>query len=113
MADKEKNEKKQQSPLDEFGAQVERFASRTAESIKKVVDKALSARNTVLTIRVNDESNQVAVDGFKLCQSMSISKQIWWGANYYCHSLPQTNNWIVWDKRVEDKMKDSQSFRYL
>ncbi len=57
MEDKEKNEKKQQSPLDEFGAQVEKFASRTAESIKKVVDKALSSRNTVLTIRVNDESN--------------------------------------------------------
>ena len=57
MANKEKKENKQQNPLDEFGAQVEKFASRTAESIKKVVDKALSSRNTVLTIRVNDESN--------------------------------------------------------
>lgn len=57
MEHNEKKAKKQQNPLDDFGAQVEKFASRTAESIKKVVDKALSARNTVLTIRVNDESN--------------------------------------------------------
>ena len=57
MANKEEKSNKQQNPLDEFGAQVEKFASRTAESIKKVVDKALSSRNTVLTIRVNDESN--------------------------------------------------------
>lgn len=54
---KVKKEKSRQNPLDEFGNQVERFASRTAESIKKVIDKALSSRNTVLTIRVNDECN--------------------------------------------------------
>ena len=52
-----KKEKSRQNPLDEFGNQVERFASRTAESIKKVIEKALSSRNTVLTIRVNDECN--------------------------------------------------------
>lgn len=50
-------QKKHQSPLDELGAQVEKFAVKTAESIKKVIDKALAARNTVLTIRINDESN--------------------------------------------------------
>ncbi len=43
--------------LDDLGNQVEKFAARTAESIKKVIDKALASRNTVLTIRVNDESN--------------------------------------------------------
>lgn len=37
---------------------MEKLASRTAESIKKVIDKALAARNTVLTIRINDESNE-------------------------------------------------------
>lgn len=50
-------EKKKQSALDDFGNQVEKIAVKTAESIKKVVDKALSSRNTVLTIRVNDECN--------------------------------------------------------
>ncbi len=51
-------EKKKSSALDDFGNQVEKIAVKTAESIKKVVDKALSSRNTVLTIRVNDESNK-------------------------------------------------------
>jgi len=51
-------EKKHQSTLDEFGNHVEKFATRTAESIKRVIDKALASRNTVLTIRVNDESNK-------------------------------------------------------
>ncbi len=54
----EKKEKKHQKTLDELGTQVERIAVKTAESIKKVIDKALVARNTVLTIRVNDESNK-------------------------------------------------------
>ena len=53
-----KKEKKQQGPFDEFGNQVEKFAVKTADSIRKVIDKALASRNTVLTIRVNDESNK-------------------------------------------------------
>jgi len=52
-----KKEKKHHSTLDELGAQVEKIAVKTAESIKKVIGKAMVARNTVLTIRVNDESN--------------------------------------------------------
>ena len=59
---KEKHEKENtkthQTPLNDFGNQVEKFATKTAESIKKAIDKALSSRNTVLTIRVNDESNK-------------------------------------------------------
>ena len=50
--------KKAQSTLDELGSQVEKFAVKTAESIKKVIDKALASRNTVLTIRVNEESDK-------------------------------------------------------
>jgi Arc/MetJ-type ribon-helix-helix transcriptional regulator len=53
-----KSAKDRRSSLDELGNQVEKFATRTAESIKKVIDRALSSRNTVLTIRINDESNQ-------------------------------------------------------
>ena len=53
-----KKEKKLKSTLDELGSQVEKIAVKTAESIKKVIDKALTSRNTVLTIRVNDESNK-------------------------------------------------------
>lgn len=50
--------KKHQRTLDELGSHMEKFATKTAESIKKVLDKAMIARNTVLTIRVNDESNK-------------------------------------------------------
>ena len=54
----EKKSKKHQSTLDELGTHMEKFAVKTAESIKKVIDKAMVSRNTVLTIRVNDESNK-------------------------------------------------------
>jgi len=56
-----------------------------------------------------DDSIQYAVDAFNLCQALEIKRQVWWGANYYAHHVPQTNNWFVWDKRVEDKYSDTQS----
>jgi Arc/MetJ-type ribon-helix-helix transcriptional regulator len=55
-----KTEEKKRIPkdtLEDIGHQVEKFASRTADSIKKVLERTLSSRNTVLTIRVDDESN--------------------------------------------------------
>ena len=51
-------DKKTQTAFDDFGNKVENLASKTAESIKKEIDKALASRNTVLTIRVNDDSNE-------------------------------------------------------
>jgi hypothetical protein len=55
----EKKEKKHvEEAFNEIGDQMERFAVKTAESIKKAIDKALSSRNTVLTIRVNEASNK-------------------------------------------------------
>lgn len=54
----EKKSKARQRTLDELGAHVEKFAAKTAESIKKVIDKALASRNTVLSIRINEESNK-------------------------------------------------------
>lgn len=56
-----------------------------------------------------DDSIQYAIDAFNLCQGIGIEKQVWFGANYYCHSLPQSNNWLVWDKRIEEKQTDMQS----
>ncbi|MCJ7611429.1 MAG: hypothetical protein MUP19_04135 [Candidatus Aminicenantes bacterium] len=61
MEDKNKDSKDKkhyQSKLSEFGDQVETFALKTAESVRNAIDKALEARNTVLTIRVNEESNK-------------------------------------------------------
>jgi len=54
----EETKKEKKGALEDFGNQVEKFANRTAESIKKAIDRALSSRNTVLTIRVNDDSNE-------------------------------------------------------
>lgn len=54
----EEKGKKHKETLEEIGSQVERMASRTAASLKKVWDKTLSSRNTVLTIRVDDDSNE-------------------------------------------------------
>ncbi len=56
-----------------------------------------------------DDTVQYAIDAYNLCESFKIPRQVWWGANYYCHALPQTNNWFVWDKRVEEKQQDTQS----
>jgi TRAP-type mannitol/chloroaromatic compound transport system substrate-binding protein len=53
-----KKNKKPKSTLDELGSQVEKFAVKTAESVKKVIDKALAARNTVMSIRINEDSNK-------------------------------------------------------
>jgi Arc/MetJ-type ribon-helix-helix transcriptional regulator len=54
---KEEQKEKEKTVLEELGDQVEKFASRTVASIKRSIDKSLSSRNIVLTIRVNDEAN--------------------------------------------------------
>lgn len=56
-----------------------------------------------------DDSISYAIDAFNLCQGLRIDRQVWFGANYYCHSIPLSNNWLVWDKRVEDQNKDTNS----
>jgi Arc/MetJ-type ribon-helix-helix transcriptional regulator len=49
---------KRKNVLEEFGDSVGRFATKTFESIKQSIDKSLDSRNTVLTIRVNEEANK-------------------------------------------------------
>ncbi len=55
---KPKDKKYYQAKISEFGDQLETFAVKTAESIRSAIDKAMESRNTVLTIRVNDDSNR-------------------------------------------------------
>lgn len=57
----------------------------------------------------NDETTDAAKDAFAICAALKIPRQVWWGANYYAHAVPETANWFVWDKRVEEKQKDTQS----
>ena len=48
---------------------------------------------------MNDDTNEVAIAAFLLCQKMFADvKQVWWGANYYTECLPSAEGWIVWDK---------------
>jgi DNA modification methylase len=74
-----------------------------------------TARNTGLAKNHNfkdfkDDTIDYAVEAYQIVEGvLNVPRQVWWGANYYCHALPQSNNWFVWDKRVEEKMTDTQS----
>ena len=48
---------------------------------------------------MGDDSPSVAKDAFALINGLyPDAKQIWWGANYYCSVLPDSECWLVWDK---------------
>ena len=48
---------------------------------------------------LGDDDATVAKDAFRLIYSLyPTAKQIWWGANYYCSALPDSECWLVWDK---------------
>jgi DNA modification methylase len=74
------------------------FASRTR----------LAKGNTFNKI-LGDENTDVAVKAIEIIKSLNIKNLVIWGANYYAHSLPESGNWLVWDKRVEEKQRDMNS----
>lgn len=48
---------------------------------------------------LGDDTPDVAKDAFSLINGLwPEAKQIWWGANYYCSVLPDSECWLVWDK---------------
>lgn len=48
---------------------------------------------------MGDDNPDIAKDAFNLINGLyPEAKQIWWGANYYCSALPDSECWLVWDK---------------
>ena len=82
-----------------------------AESAKKRVSRETNslAKSSSHLPDFNDATTDAAKDAFALCEGFGIKRQVWWGANYYAHAVPETANWFVWDKRVEEKQKDVNS----
>jgi 16S rRNA G966 N2-methylase RsmD len=51
---------------------------------------------------LGDNDVSVAIGSFNLCQSeFPDATLIFWGANYYCSTLPDGFGWLVWDKEKE------------
>ena len=82
--------------------------SESASKRKTRETNSLAKSNSHLP-EFDDSSTDAARDAFALCEGLGIKRQVWWGANHYAHALPETANWFVWDKRVEDKQRNMNS----
>lgn len=47
---------------------------------------------------IGDDSIKTAIDAFNLCVGLNIKTLIFWGANFYASSLPDSSGWLCWDK---------------
>lgn len=49
---------------------------------------------------LGDRDTDAAREAFACAATLAAPVSVWWGANYYCDSLPPSHAWIVWDKEV-------------
>lgn len=101
---------KQKNVFEEFGDSVGRFATRTFESIKQTIDKSLDSRNTVLTIRVNDDANKklnMLVDaGIFKSRSESAAFLIEEGIKHQVGLFKKISEKLKKIEKIKDELKD-------
>ena len=105
-----KEEAKRKNVFEEFGDSVERFATKTYETIKETIDKSLNARNTVLTIRINEEANHrmnMLVDaGIFKSRSESAAFLIEEGIKHQAGLFEKIEEKLKNIERIKDELKD-------
>lgn len=57
---------------------------------------------------IGDDSIDTAVNAYFIADSLA-SIVCYWGGNYYAHKLPPSACWLVWDKRVEETQRNTNS----
>jgi hypothetical protein len=63
---------------------------------------------------LGDEDVTVAIDAFNLSKGLlPDATLIFWGANYYCSSLPNGFGWLVWDKQREGNTFSGAELAYV
>lgn len=75
-------------------------------TMRKTAGRGKLAENHDLPPVIGDDSTSTAIDAFNLCVGLGING-IWWGANYYAHSVPEVGSWLIWDKRGDVPSDDN------
>jgi Arc/MetJ-type ribon-helix-helix transcriptional regulator len=101
---------KRKNVFEEFGDSVGRFATKTFDSIKQTIDKSLDSRNTVLTIRVNDDANKklnMLVDaGIFKSRSESAAFLIEEGIKHQEGLFKKISEKLKKIEKIKDELKD-------